>query len=190
MHVLLAVTLAAQLVFLAFLAVGIVSPRKRVWPPPSGRSWQLYATWIASYVVLSGAFLLAVLEGNTLGLPLTVRLGLGLPLLAIGVFLLGWGVHVLRVQATLGLRGQLVRSGPYRWSRNPQYVGTCFYLAALALLGGGQLTAIACLAASTSFVLAPFAEEPWLAEQFGLAYEEYRRSTPRFVGVRGMEPRP
>lgn len=32
--------------------------------------------------------------------------------------------------------------------------------------------------------LLPVAEEPWLEEQFGDAYEVYRREVPRFVGLR------
>ena len=31
------------------------------------------------------------------------------------------------------------------------------------------------------FVIAPMAEEPWLEEQYGEAYREYRRGVPRFL---------
>jgi protein-S-isoprenylcysteine O-methyltransferase Ste14 len=180
---LLAVTLAAQLVLFVFLGVSIAAPSHRVWPPPSRRSWQFYATWFLSWLTLSGAFLLAVLGGNTLALPAWIRIGAGGPLFAAGAGLLAWGFHALSVHASLGLGGPLVRRGPYRFSRNPQYVAVCAYLASLTLLSGSHLAAIACLAVALWFLATPFAEEPWLAERFGAAYEEYRREVPRDLGL-------
>lgn len=38
------------------------------------------------------------------------------------------------------------------------------------------------------FLLAPLAEEPWIREQYGEAYETYRESVPRFVGRRSQRP--
>jgi protein-S-isoprenylcysteine O-methyltransferase Ste14 len=32
------------------------------------------------------------------------------------------------------------------------------------------------------FVLAPWAEEPWLNKQYGEAYRRYRERCPRFLG--------
>jgi protein-S-isoprenylcysteine O-methyltransferase Ste14 len=180
-RLLLAITLSAQLVLFAFTAISCVAPRHRIWPPR--RSWQLYATWFLSWVSLSGVFLLAVFGGNSMGLPTWLRLGGGVPLLATGAGLIGWGIRELSVQATMGRRGQLVRSGPYRWSRNPQYLGSCLYLASLVLLGGSYATAAGCLAVGLWFAATPFVEEPWLAEQFGVEYEAYRREVPRFFGL-------
>src|SRR6516165_10810212 len=104
---------------------------RRIWPPPSRHSWQFYFTWVGSWITLSGAFLLAVLDKNTLGLSATLRLGVGVPLLLVGAALIAWGSRTLSLHTSLGLGGQLIRSGPYRWSRNPQYVGLCAYLASL-----------------------------------------------------------
>jgi protein-S-isoprenylcysteine O-methyltransferase Ste14 len=39
------------------------------------------------------------------------------------------------------------------------------------------------------FFMAPFAEEPWLAQQFGRDYEEYRKNVPRFIGLRPFLPK-
>jgi protein-S-isoprenylcysteine O-methyltransferase Ste14 len=183
---LLAITLAAQLVLFVFTLVSWLAPERRVWPPPSRRSWQFAATWFLSWVTLSGVFLLAVFDGNALGLSAGLRLGLGLPLLLAGSALILWGFHTLSIETTLGLGGRLVRSGPYRWSRNPQYVAVCLYLASLVALSGSLRTAIGCAAVAAWFLLAPFIEEPWLAQRHGADYEAYRREVPRFLGF----PRP
>ncbi|HEY8154776.1 MAG TPA: isoprenylcysteine carboxylmethyltransferase family protein [Myxococcota bacterium] len=182
MKTLLAITLAAQAILFLFTGLSWLAPAHRIWPPPSRQSWQLYTTWFLSWVSLSGVFLLAVFGRNSLGLPAWLRLGAGLPLLAAGIAAIAWGFRELSIQTTLGASGGLIRSGPYRWSRNPQYVGACCYLISLVLLSGSHLTAIGCLAVAAWFIVTPFVEEPWLAERFGDEYQEYRRSVPRFLG--------
>ena len=184
MDALLAVTLGAQLILFGFTAVSAFLPQHRVWPPPSRHSWQFYATWFLSWVSLSGAFLLAVVGSNTLGLEAWLRFGCGLPLLAFGVWFITWGFRELSVPTSLGLGGHLIRSGPFRWSRNPQYVGTCAYLASLILLSGSTLATIACLAVGAWFAVTPFVEEPWLADRYGEDYVRYCEDVPRFLGFR------
>ncbi len=180
---LLIVTFAAQLILFGFTGISFFAPGHRVWPPPSRHSWQLYATWFLSWVSLSGVFLLAILDSNSLHLPLALRIGLGVPVLAIGGGLVGWAFRELSVQSTIGVRGPLIRSGPYRWSRNPQYLGTCIYLLSLVLLSGSAFTAAGCLFIGIWFLVSPFIEEPWLSEQFGADYQEYCKAVPRFLGV-------
>lgn len=182
MNELLAMTLAAQLILFSFTAISAFAPRHRIWPPPSRHSWQLYATWFLSWISLSGAFLLAVFGTNTLGFPAWLRLAGGLPMLAFGSWFIAWGFRELTVPTTLGLEGRLIRTGPFRWSRNPQYVGTCAYLASLVLLSGSHLAGIACLAVGCWFAVTPFIEESWLARRYGAAYARYCEEVPRFLG--------
>ena len=186
MVLLLVITLTAQAILFGFTLVSFVAPDHRIWPPPARRSWQMVATWFLSWVSLSGVFLLALLGGNTLGLPLWLRLGLGLPLLALSVAWIAWSFRALSVETSLGVRGPLVRSGPYRFSRNPQYVGTCVYLASLVLLSGSHLAAIGCAAAGLWFLATPFVEEPWLAAQYGAEYAAYCREVPRYLALRRL----
>ena len=85
---------------------------------------------------------------------------------------------------------KVVRDGPYRWVRNPMYVGGCTLLAGagLALRSPGMLvfTLIFWLIAD-AFVR--FYEEPALTARFGAAYDEYRRRVPRWIPRRPRESR-
>jgi len=182
----LTITLATQLVLFVYTGVSWLAPGHRVWPPPARQGWQIYTTWFLSWVSLSGVFLLAVFGGNSLGLPAWLRLGAGVPLLGIGVAVIAWSFRELSVQTTLGLQGRLIRSGPYRWSRNPQYVGTCVYLVSLVLISGSLPAGVGCLAVAAWFVATPFVEEPWLAERYGDEYAAYCRAVPRFFGLRAL----
>lgn len=75
-----------------------------------------------------------------------------------------------------------VASGPYRYVRNPMYLG-----AVLALLGGGLVAAspaIVLLAAGFWLLAHAFVllyEEPALARRFGAAYVHYRSQVNRWL---------
>ena len=76
----------------------------------------------------------------------------------------------------------LIVRGPYRWSRNPIYVGMT-----LAATGIGLATDNfwVMLFAGASLVVVHFGavrpEERYLAETFGEAYEKYRASVRRYL---------
>jgi protein-S-isoprenylcysteine O-methyltransferase Ste14 len=77
----------------------------------------------------------------------------------------------------------LVARGPYRYSRNPMYVGVLTILAGLALARWSPtLAAYAGIVAIafTTFVLAY--EEPHLQREFGDAYGDYKARVPRWLG--------
>ena len=77
---------------------------------------------------------------------------------------------------------EFVASGPYRWVRNPMYVG-----AAAVLLGAGlalSSPAIVLLAFAFLLVMHLFVvlyEEPTLARRFGPSYEKYRATVSRWL---------
>ena len=78
----------------------------------------------------------------------------------------------------------LVARGPYRYSRNPMYVGVLVILAGLALARGSATLAIYAAivaAAFTTFVLAY--EEPHLEREFGESYRAYKARVPRWLGL-------
>jgi protein-S-isoprenylcysteine O-methyltransferase Ste14 len=76
---------------------------------------------------------------------------------------------------------QLVRSGPYAIVRNPIYTGLLVAFLGTALLVGTAVGFAALAAILASFLLKIRAEERLLAEQFGEAFEAYRREVKRLV---------
>lgn len=113
--------------------------------------------------------------------------GPGIALMAIG------GALALTCVATFVVRGrgtpapfdaprEFVASGPYRWVRNPMYIGAFLLLAGYALCAGSAealLVAFGMLAAVHLFTV--LYEEPTLRRRFGASYEAYRRTTPRWI---------
>jgi len=75
-----------------------------------------------------------------------------------------------------------VTEGPFAVSRDSGYVGDLVLIASHIALTDSRLAAVARALRSVWFLLAPFAEEPWLEEHYGDAYREYKKQCPRFLG--------
>ena len=95
--------------------------------------------------------------------------------------LAGWGMATAGWKNTSGQRGGFVSSGPYRFTRNPQYVGDIVFFVGVGVIANSVFLWIAHVLLILGFVVAPLTEEPWLEEQYGDAYREYRRRVPRFL---------
>ena len=92
-------------------------------------------------------------------------------------------VHALDAATFLERKDQvLVTNGPYRYVRNPMYIGV-----ALVILGQAcffrsvHVLGYAVLMLITAHLFVVFYEEPTLERQFGKSYEEYRRTVPRWL---------
>ncbi|MEE9466160.1 MAG: PEMT/PEM2 methyltransferase family protein [Candidatus Neomarinimicrobiota bacterium] len=76
----------------------------------------------------------------------------------------------------------LVTEGPYRFSRNPIYLGMVIFLAGFAIHLGSLtpwvLVPVFALAIQAAFIRM---EEGMLEEAFGQAYREYRRRVRRWI---------
>jgi protein-S-isoprenylcysteine O-methyltransferase Ste14 len=82
---------------------------------------------------------------------------------------------------------QVVRSGLYRHSRNPMYLGVLTAIAGQACVYRSRPIAIYLLCAALGFhLVVVLIEEPHLARSRGPEYEDYRRRIPRWLGL----PRP
>ena len=111
----------------------------------------------------------------------------GLVLIVLGAALAVWCI------LTFALVGQgtpapfdpprkLVVAGPYRWVRNPMYVGAGAALAGAALYyQSAALMAFAAGFLVVAHLLVVFYEEPTLERTFGARYADYRNAVPRWV---------
>ncbi len=187
-HVLFWVVLGAVLLDTATIVLSIARPHLRVWPPPRRDSWQYFYNGAMSYTGLLGLVALGIVDWNSFLLDSSVRFLAGGLLMACGFFAL-WGVLVLGVHASQGLGGELVTTGPYRYSRNPQYVGTIPAVLGYAIICNSTLALVTATLVSVWFILVPFAEESWCRENLGAAYEAYAAKVPRFFGLRGIRDR-
>jgi protein-S-isoprenylcysteine O-methyltransferase Ste14 len=75
-----------------------------------------------------------------------------------------------------------VAAGPYRWVRNPIYVAALLVVAGQAwLFGSLAVLAYAIAMAMTFHIFVMGYEERALRRRFGPAYQEYRRTVPRWL---------
>ncbi len=179
-------TVVALVLLDGTLLMQLIRPSFRVWPPPSRRSWQFVFVWGLTGWAFVGFFALCWLDRGSLNLPWALR-WLALVVGLMGLALAVWGVRTLSTHAALGLGGPLVTQGPYRFTRNPQYVGDILFYLGLALFVASWRALVVALLGSLWFFLAPFTEEPWLKAQFGPAYEAYMRRVPRFLSWRSLQ---
>ncbi len=77
---------------------------------------------------------------------------------------------------------KLVDDGPFRFSRNPMYLGLALLHLALSLLLGLPLTALTLFVslAIMQFIVIPF-EEDCMAKSFGADYADYRQRVRRWI---------
>jgi protein-S-isoprenylcysteine O-methyltransferase Ste14 len=177
-----AATLAAELLLGALLIVSWTDPSRRVWPPPGRHSWQYRVVWLLTDVAAVGILAVGILDWNTFAIDHWLRLPIGGGLALAGLGLALWGVRTLGIHRTSGLKEALVEARPYRFTRNPQYVGDIVLLLGWAILCNSLRTWIVSAMAAAWFAMAPFTEEPWLRKQYGEAYDSYRSRAPRFLG--------
>src|SRR5262249_22296603 len=102
------------------------------------------------------------------------------------------GLFVVRGEGTpapFDAPRQFVAAGPYRYVRNPMYIGALLVLFGFGLYRQSVsivLFSLAWILGAHLFVL--FYEEPALRGKFGKSYEDYCRAVPRWIpGVRSRE---
>lgn len=180
---------AAAIVSLLLLSIAV--PRLRVWPLPndSGPAYRLRRAANRLSGMLAGSLSVAVLvlsvvERQTLPVSSPALTVAGAVIFAFGGALGLLGYFQLGPALSHDQAGPLVSSGPYRVSRNPQYVGSVAVLLGFSTALGSLQGLLAAVACSAWFLLAPFAEESWLRDKFGSSYSAYLASAPRYLGVR------
>lgn len=165
-------------ILFVIFAAGFWAPLDRIGGAHPGTAWLFLAGELASHDLLpiaySSIFVMAV----------------AILLAVLGALLRTWAeaymdsgvVHDGRLRSE-----RLITAGPYRYVRNPLYIGLWMHSWALAVLmppGGAVFT----VAAITILVLVlVHIEEQHLAETGGEAYIAYRQRVPKFVF--SMRPR-
>lgn len=111
---------------------------------------------------------------------------IGTVLLAIGAVIAGWSLSIFFRARTTTVPGKmssrLVTWGPYRFSRNPMYIGlTLAYLGEAGILRQlWPLLFLPITLAYLNWIVIPV-EEARLAEAFGTDYKEYRGKVRRWI---------
>ena len=146
---------------------------------------------ITAFVALPGvvAFALPLTIGFSTPRPIRY-VPLAATVLALGTLLLLWCVREFYVagRGTLAPWSpprNLVTSGPYRWSRNPMYIGVLTILLGWCVLWDSRtLLNYTLIVAALVWLRVLVAEEPWAARNFGAEWEAYRSQVPRWIGTR------
>lgn len=168
-------------VLLATVVWSVLRPDRRVWPPPGRRSWHFLLNWIGWFAACALNVCLLFLDWDSWIFGGDLRFLLGIPLVLLGGLLALWGVVTIGWTNSKGVRDGFRPSGPYRFTRNPQYVGDTVLFLGLSIIANSQLLWITHALLALWFIIAPISEEAWLKEQYGEEYERYRRETPRFL---------
>ena len=172
--------IAVHYVLLSVMVWSVAFPKRRIWPPPKKQSWQYIIIWTLFYLALVLNVSLLVLDWNHWIISKPVRFFVGIPIIVIGSLLVSWGFATLGIQNTSGIKKEFVISGPYRFTRNPQYLGDVILFVGITLLSNSLYLAIVHVLGAMVFLITPLAEEGWLEQQYGEHYKQYKRATPRF----------
>ena len=77
---------------------------------------------------------------------------------------------------------EFVAAGPYRWMRNPMYIGGLTLLLGFGLANHSPgMVALAVVLTLMMHLFVTLFEEPGLKRRFGSSYERYLESTPRWI---------
>ncbi len=158
----------------------IVFPGRRLWPPKRYTPLTPLLVWIPTFTLSGVLILLGIWGWAHVFIPTWARFGIGFPLIIIGNIVVWLEVSNFGVPQTGGAKGNLRTTGMYSYSRNPQYVADIAIICGWIILSAAPWVIVVGIPAIIVLVVAPFAEEPWLKDQYGSAYVEYLSRVRRF----------
>lgn len=182
------VTVILELIYIVFFVLTIKLPGFRFWPPPKARCWQFFLSWFIAGLVLVNFLAIGLLDFDSFVL---FSFRQRLPY-AIGIFVLGsligsWALFTFGLKNVIGMDDKLVTGGPYRYSRNPQYIGDSLNIIGYMVLTNSWMVWVMGILGVILNLFAPYTEEPWLEERYGEKYRVYKRRVPRFIGKINQE---
>jgi len=118
--------------------------------------------------------------------PASLSVPVGAPLVVLAIALFVWSVRKFRAAGTPVPAREpttaIVRTGPYRFSRNPIYLAYSLFQLGLAVsLDNGWLLATLVVAVWLIHHLVIPREEQYLERKFGAEYLDYKRSVGRWL---------
>jgi protein-S-isoprenylcysteine O-methyltransferase Ste14 len=156
----------------AIYVLGFAAPWNYWLHLDSIRTWQIIAAWPArrGWISFSSATIVVLLLGIVCAL--------------VGAFLRTWGTAYLSpsIVQDHAMHGEaVIAAGPFRYVRNPLYLGNLIHTFALALLMPPS-GAIFCIVAIGIFQLRLIAaEESFLTAKLGAPYLAYSAKVPRLI---------
>ena len=140
--------------------------------------------WIAAWLLISRRVPSAALNARFVPLAAWIFVA-GVSLVVLGLAFATWArVYLGRnwsAAVTLKRDHELIRSGPYRWVRNPIYTGILVALAGSALARGQWSGVLAVAIAFGSFRYKARLEERVMHDAFGAEYDGYRRDVASLI---------
>jgi protein-S-isoprenylcysteine O-methyltransferase Ste14 len=177
-------TIALELIYVVLFILTIKRAGIRFGPPPSARSWQFFLAWFIVGIVGANGILVGFLTFNSAFLPsFWIRFPIALVIFSLGSAIGFWTYPSFGLRATLGLGDKLVTRGPYQYTRNPQYIGDSLNIIGFMILTNSWMVWVIGTLALGLNILAPYTEEPWLEQRFGVEYMEYKQRVPRFIHI-------
>jgi protein-S-isoprenylcysteine O-methyltransferase Ste14 len=140
--------------------------------------------WTLIYVIIGGAVSWLLGWPRIPGLPMIL---VGIALIIVALILPAWAIFLFRREGTeispvSTSNRKLVVAGPFRFTRNPMYLGLSILALGIAVATGPWPMFIVPLAvfATTNWVHIPF-EEAKMRRQFGAAYDDYAGRVGRWL---------
>lgn len=173
--------LGSDVFLLISVIISLLCPDKRMYPPPEQNSWQNYSFLFFHHLALFGFFILGAFDWNTfLFRHLAWKIAGGI-VFAAGLFFAFWAVFFLTFRRSAGYDVLLISSGPYRFTRNPQIIGSAIAYVGFILMCNSLLALFVGILANIYVFLTIPLEERIFREKFGNEYEAYCRKVRRFV---------
>ena len=166
---------------LAAILWSIVFPERRLWPPKRYTKATPVLVWVSTFTLFGILIVLGLMNWGSLPIPTWLRFGAGIPLILAGNVIVWSEVAQFGIAQTGGAKGSLRTGGMYRYSRNPQYVADIAMIVGWVMLCASASAALVGTFGIIVLIAAPFAEEPWLKEQYGSAFKDYKAKVRRFL---------
>ncbi len=166
---------------IAAILWSIAYPERRLWPPKRYTKATPVLVWVPTFTLFGILIVLGFMNWGSLPIPTWLRFGAGIPLIVAGNVIVWSEVAQFGIAQTGGAKGSLRTGGMYRYSRNPQYTADIAMIVGWVVLCASYGAALIGFAGIVVLMAAPFAEEPWLKEHYGSAFEDYRATVRRFL---------